>query len=151
MANPLGSHGVDGSIGDIGPMYMYMAVFSCQAWQIWETFLWRIRRLTLLCLKHYMSCVQFVHNLDRVLAMGKASGQLWAVISVPQSRWSPLLLCPHLLGDLEGVTGGFGSLCHGELKHLKCHIQQVLWQVWGLVPTKHIWVKQSLPVFSYLL
>ena len=71
-----------------------------------------------------------------VLTGVKVLGQLWLVY--PQSRWSPSLLCPYLLGDL-----GAGhcyvleiAVCQGIFEHLKCHIQQV-----SEVPEDHLSIK----------
>ena len=146
MANPLGSHSVNGLIGDIGPMAR--SVSGCQTWQIWETFLWRIRRLTLL----FLSITCPVYNLSTVWTGSWQWVRHWgsyeqcttiqveSFVVMPTYSWRPW----------RGHWWIWESLSWW-VKHLKCHIQQVLWQVWGLVPTKHIWVKQSLPVFSYLL
>lgn len=65
MAIPLGSCDVDVLVGGTGPRTG--STFSCQAWQILETFLWR-RKLGSSCLKQHVAInfpgVLLVHGSD---------------------------------------------------------------------------------------
>jgi hypothetical protein len=79
-------------------------------------------RLTLLWRRQHEACPVslFVHSSGRASAAGKALGQSFSVVIIPQSGWSPFLLCLYLLGELEVSLLGFGSLCH--FKHPKFKI-----------------------------